>query len=86
MEAGRDMGLSPEHARQLAVGTFMGSSALAMASDEAPATLRAQVTSKGGTTYAAIASMEADQVKTLFKQAMHAAHRRAKELGDEFGD
>ena len=50
-----------------------------------PATLRARVTSKGGTTYAAITSMEQDNVKNLFIRAMHAAKQRARELGDEFG-
>ena len=85
MEAGVAMGLSREQAHKLAVGTFVGSSALANASDEPPATLRARVTSKGGTTYAAITSMEQDNVKNLFMRAMHAAKQRARELGDEFG-
>ena len=85
MEAGVAMGLSREQAHKLAVGTFVGSSALANASDEPPETLRARVTSKGGTTYAAITSMEQDNVKNLFMRAMHAAKQRARELGDEFG-
>jgi len=85
IEAGVAMGLSREQAHKLAVGTFVGSSALAKASDEPPETLRARVTSKGGTTYAAITSMEQDNVKNLFMRAMHAARQRARELGDEFG-
>lgn len=85
VEAGVDMGLTPRQAHQLAVSTFTGASALAAASDEAPAVLRARVTSKGGTTHAAISSMEAAQVKTLFKTAMRAAELRARELGEEFG-
>jgi pyrroline-5-carboxylate reductase len=85
MEAGVAMGLSREQAHKLAVGTFVGASALARASDEPPEILRARVTSKGGTTYAAITSMEQDNVKTLFMRAMHAARQRARELGDEFG-
>ena len=85
MEAGVAMGLSREQAHKLAVGTFVGSSALANASDEPPETLRARVTSKGGTTYAAITSMEQDNVKNLFMRAMYAAKQRARELGDEFG-
>ena len=44
-----------------------------------------QLASKGGTTYAALTSMEQDSVKTLFMRAMHAARQRARELGDEFG-
>ena len=72
-------------AQQLAVGTFVGASELARAGDEPPEVLRQRVTSKGGTTYAAITSMEQDKVKTLFMRAMHAAQQRARELGDEFG-
>ena len=85
-QAGKEMGLTPEQAYQLAVGTFAGASELARASDEAPEVLRQRVTSKGGTTYAAIASMERDQVKALFIRALHAARQRAQELGDEFGN
>jgi pyrroline-5-carboxylate reductase len=85
IEAGTDMGLPPAQARQLAIGTFVGASALAQASDEPPQELRARVTSKGGTTYAALTSMEQDRVKMQFMRAIHAARQRAAELGDEFG-
>ena len=85
IEAGIAMGLSREQAHQLAVSTFVGASALAQTSSETPDTLRARVTSKGGTTYAALTSLEQDKVKTLFVRAMHAARQRARELGDEFG-
>ncbi len=85
VQAGRDMGLSVEQATQLAKATFMGAAQLAQASQEPVEVLRQRVTSKGGTTYAAITSMQQDQVDTLFMRAMHAARRRAKELGDEFG-
>ena len=84
-QAGVDMGLSPEQAHRLAVGTFVGASELAAASDEAPEVLRQRVTSKGGTTHAAIVSMEQDQVKNAVMRALHAARHRARELGDEFG-
>jgi pyrroline-5-carboxylate reductase len=83
--AGIEMGLSREQAHQLSVGTFVGASELARASDEAPDVLRQRVTSKGGTTYAAITSMQHDGVNALFIKALHAARQRAKELGDEFG-
>ncbi|MBC7917438.1 MAG: pyrroline-5-carboxylate reductase [Rhodoferax sp.] len=83
--AGADMGLSREQAYQLAVATFIGAGELARSSNEPPEILRQRVTSKGGTTYAAIASMDASGVRALFAQAMHAAHSRARELGDEFG-
>jgi pyrroline-5-carboxylate reductase len=85
VQAGVDMGLSREQAHTLAVGTFVGASELARASDEPPEILRARVTSKGGTTYAALSSMEQDDVKKQFMRAMHAARQRAAELGDEFG-
>ena len=84
-DAGVAMGLTPAHAYQLALATFSGATALAAASIDGPETLRQRVTSKGGTTFAALTSMEADGVKTSFIAAMRAAQQRAKELGDEFG-
>jgi pyrroline-5-carboxylate reductase len=83
--AGIEMGLTRDHAYRLALGTFAGASELARASDDPPEVLRQRVTSKGGTTYAAITSMEQDRVQALFIKALHAAQQRAKELGDEFG-
>ena len=79
--AGMEMGLERAQAYQLAVATFTGAGALAQASSETPETLRERVTSKGGTTYAAITSMEASGVKQRFIEAMHAARNRAQELG-----
>ena len=84
-QAGIEMGLPREQAYQLAVGTFAGAAELARTSAEPPEVLRQRVTSKGGTTYAAITSLERDQVQALFIKALHAARDRAKELGDEFG-
>jgi pyrroline-5-carboxylate reductase len=84
-EAGVGMGLSAEQAYQLAVATFSGASGLAAASTESPAVLRQRVTSKGGTTYAALTAMEAAGIKPAFVKAMQAAEHRARELGDEFG-
>jgi pyrroline-5-carboxylate reductase len=85
VEAGIAMGLSREQAHKLAISTFVGASALAKTSGESPEILRARVTSKGGTTHAALTSMEQDNVKTLFIRAMLAARQRAREMGDEFG-
>ena len=85
VEAGTSMGLDSAQAYQLAVATFIGAGELARASTESPEVLRQRVTSKGGTTYAALMSMEHEQVKTRFVKAMQAAGLRAKELGDEFG-
>lgn len=84
-QAGMEMGLTREQAYQLSVGTFAGASALAQVSKDPPEVLRQRVTSKGGTTHAAITSMEQDQVQAFFIKAMHAARQRAAELGDEFG-
>lgn len=84
MQAAADMGLPPEQGRRLAQATFKGATALARASDEPPETLRARVTSKGGTTHAAITAMESAGVKEAIVQALRAAQARAKALGDEF--
>ena len=84
-QAGVELGLTPEHARALAVGTFAGGAHLAAQSAEPLATLRERVTSKGGTTHAALTALEQAGVKAAFVKAMHAACVRAAELGDEFG-
>lgn len=83
--AGIEMGLAREQAYKLSVATFAGASELARASADPPEVLRQRVTSKGGTTHAAISSMEHDQVQALFIKALHTARQRARELGDEFG-
>ncbi|MBL8289716.1 MAG: pyrroline-5-carboxylate reductase [Rubrivivax sp.] len=85
MEAAAQMGLGAEAARQLAIATFDGAAELARRSELPPEALRAQVTSKGGTTHAAITSLEADGVKAAFVKALLAAQQRARELGDAFG-
>jgi pyrroline-5-carboxylate reductase len=81
MQAGTGMGLSAEQARRLAQSTFAGAAALAQQSALHPAELRAQVTSKGGTTHAAITSLDESAVKAAFVKALHAARDRAEELG-----
>ena len=85
IQAGVEMGLSPDHSKRLAIGTFVGASELARASDDPPDVLRQRVTSKGGTTHAAISAMEQDQLPAAFIRAIHAARMRATEMGDEFG-
>ncbi len=79
------LGFAPAEARKLAYATFSGAIALAQASAEAPATLRAQVTSKGGTTERALSLLEAAQVKASIIAAAKAAAERAQELGDALG-
>jgi pyrroline-5-carboxylate reductase len=85
VEAGRELGFSPDQARRLAYATAGGAVALADQSAESPAGLRAQVTSKGGTTEAAVAVLEQRAVKAAFVAAIRAAGARATELGDILG-
>jgi pyrroline-5-carboxylate reductase len=85
MAAAEQMGLSAEQGKTLALATFAGATELARRADEPPAVLRERVTSKGGTTYAALSTLEAGHGKELFIRAMRAAEQRARELGDEFG-
>jgi len=84
-QAAQEMGLSADQGRQLALATFAGASQLAVQSTEPVSLLRERVTSKGGTTYAALTSMEASGVKGAIIQAMKAAQQRGKEMGDELG-
>jgi pyrroline-5-carboxylate reductase len=81
VQAATEMGLTADQGRALAQATFAGAAALAQASPLQPAELRAQVTSKGGTTHAAITSLDDSGVKAAFVKALHAARTRAQELG-----
>ena len=81
VEAGVQMGLPMHQARRFAQETFAGAAQLAMRSEEPLATLRERVTSKGGTTYAAITALDEAGVKAAFVQALHAARARAAALG-----
>jgi pyrroline-5-carboxylate reductase len=84
-QAAQEMGLTVEQGTQLAIATFTGAAQLAAQSGEPVSVLRERVTSKGGTTYAALTSMEQSGVKQAIVKALHAAAARGKELGDEFG-
>ncbi|MGZ3240765.1 MAG: pyrroline-5-carboxylate reductase [Burkholderiaceae bacterium] len=84
-QAAQEMGLTAEQGTQLAIATFVGASQLASQSSEPISVLRERVTSKGGTTYAALTSMEASGVKEAIGKALKAAAARGKELGEEFG-
>lgn len=84
-QAARDLGLAPGAARQLALETFAGAAKLAGQSGDAPGALRERVTSKGGTTERALASLEADRVRESIVRAVRAAASRSRELGDELG-
>ena len=84
-QAAREMGLDDEQGRKLALSTFLGAAQLAAQTGEPVETLRQRVTSKGGTTHAAISSMERLGVKEAIVAAMKAAADRGRELGDELG-
>jgi pyrroline-5-carboxylate reductase len=85
VEAAKAMGLSSQQGLQLALATFKGSTALAISSPDSPTELRQRVTSKGGTTHAAISHLEKSLVKESFVAAVLAARDRAHQMGDEFG-
>jgi pyrroline-5-carboxylate reductase len=84
-QASQEMGFSATDARKLAVQTFVGTARLAAQSPEDVTLLRERVTSRGGTTERAIASMDADRVKELIVRALHAANQRAHEMGEQLG-
>ena len=84
-EAGVKLGLSPENARILALETFAGASKLASQSETDVKTLRAQVTSKGGTTEQGILVMESANIKEILYQTAKAAQEKSVILGDALG-
>jgi pyrroline-5-carboxylate reductase len=84
-DAARGLGFGDGEARRLALATFSGAIRLAEQSDSEPSLLRAQVTSKGGTTERGIAALEKAGLKEAVAAAAQAAHSRAGELGDLFG-
>src|SRR5690606_41940342 len=83
IQAGMEQGLSQEQARQLALATFHGATQLASLSPDSPAVLRDRVTSKGGTTAAALAVFQEAGFDRIVGQAVRAAARRAAELARE---
>jgi pyrroline-5-carboxylate reductase len=85
-QAGVELGLEPDTARRLAVATLHGSGQLAHSSDGDLARLRAEVTSKGGTTEAALKVMSAEDLRGVVSRAMAAAAHRGAELAAQFGD
>lgn len=85
-QAAIELGLNQEQGTQLAIATFNGAAQLALRSNEPVSVLRERVTSKGGTTYAALCSMEDSGIQAAIVKAIKAAAARGKELGDEFGD
>jgi pyrroline-5-carboxylate reductase len=84
-QAAVELGLDAQAARELAIQTFRGAAELAVRADEPVSTLRERVTSKGGTTERALATMQQQGAAAAIIQGVHAACARAAELGDELG-
>lgn len=81
IEGGVSAGLSREVSRQLVVGTLLGSARMLAETGDDPAELRAAVTSPGGTTAAAVRTLEFKAVRSAFIEAVAAATERSKQLG-----
>ena len=84
-DAGMALGLDAEASKLLALQTFAGASQLAVQSHEDIKTLRAQVTSKGGTTEQGILSLETANIKGIVSKAAKAAADKSVQLGDQLG-
>ena len=83
--AGEKLGLDAQTARQLAYATLEGATQLAHNSDEHAGILRERVTSKGGTTAAALEVMQQHGWHEILEKAIDAASQRGKTMGDELG-
>ncbi|TAG66000.1 MAG: pyrroline-5-carboxylate reductase, partial [Burkholderiales bacterium] len=79
--AAKNVGFNDADARKLVLATLKGATTLAESSDESPATLRERVTSKGGTTAAALAVISERGVQQALIDAVAAARDRGQELG-----
>lgn len=83
-DAGVKVGLSRHIALKLAAQTVLGSAHLLLETGEHPGALKDQVTSPGGTAIAGLHTLEAGGLRTTLIDAVEAAARRAKQLGDAF--
>jgi pyrroline-5-carboxylate reductase len=81
LEAGVTAGLSRDVSRTLVVGTLLGASRMMDETGQDPAELRAAVTSPGGTTAAAVRTLEFKAVRSAFIEAVAAAVERSRQLG-----
>lgn len=81
IDAGVLVGLSRPISRQLAVQTLLGSARMLSETGEEPSTLRAQVTSPGGTTAAGLRALESAGVRAAILEAVAAATERSRQLG-----
>lgn len=82
---GEALGLAPDVARKLALATVAGAGRLAAQSEDPPAVLRERVTSKGGTTEAALRVFDEERLAERLRRALEAASRRGAELGAILG-
>lgn len=85
MQAAVDLGLEPKSAQRLAVATLHGAGLLVRSSDGDLARLRAEVTSKGGTTEAALKVLNGADLRGIVARALEAATQRGGELAAQFG-
>jgi pyrroline-5-carboxylate reductase len=81
VQAGINLGFSTELARELALNTAVGSVLYAKQSADSLSVLREKVTSKGGTTAAALEVLNGDRLQAIIIEAVRAAYNRAVELG-----
>jgi pyrroline-5-carboxylate reductase len=81
IQAGERLGLTSDAARDLTVQTVLGAASMVRSTGEQPAELRRKVTSPGGTTQAAIETLDRREVKDAIMQAMLRAAERAGEMG-----
>lgn len=85
-DAGVQLGLERASAQELALQTLYGSGLMARASDGNLVRLRAEVTSKGGTTEAAVRAFDAANLRGIVTTALTAAADRGREMARDFGD
>jgi len=84
-ESAKKLGIPADAASKLALHTVLGAARLAAGSQESPAELRKNVTSKGGTTEAALKVFDEEQLAQRFARALEAASRRGADIGAELG-
>jgi pyrroline-5-carboxylate reductase len=84
--AALNLGFDPVAARRLSVETFLGAARLAEQSSESIVALREKVTSKGGTTEAALLAFGAGNVAAAIEHGIIAAAARGRELGEILGE
>jgi pyrroline-5-carboxylate reductase len=83
IDAATSLGMDPGTAHDACLETLEGAAGLLARRDAHPADLRARVTSKGGTTEAALKVLESGRLKDLFDRTLEAARERAEQLGKQ---